>query len=684
MVIPFFKQKLKDIPISRKLYFTVGIMALLVTIELCTLWLAVNTLSSVRAYIVGEGLWSKAQKDAVYHLRIYATSHNEKDYQAFQDFLKVPLGDRKTRIELSKAEPNREAARQGFIEGRNHPDDVDGMIDLIRRFHSISYLSKALVIWGQAEQTMEQLIPIGQKIHNNITAKTVSQSAIDKQLAQAEVLNTKVTKLEDDFSFTLGEGSRWLEGVVLKLLLTLSLTIGTTSILITISVSRRIERGLNAIIDGASLITAGSLSTRVPVYSKDEIGVLATSFNQMTQTLEQNISDLKQTEENLKKAKERAEASEKAKQLFVANMSHEIRTPMNAILGFAKLLEESLKEPEQQEYIHIIIRSGDDLLVLLNDILDFSKMEASKLVFESKPFNLREMLHSNIQMVDSRVLKKEIAISYLVDENIPDMLLGDAVRLSQVLLNLTTNAVKFTEKGEVKVSVNIADETDEKIVLEFGVKDTGIGIPLEKQQKIFESFEQVSMDTSRRFGGSGLGLSIAKQLVELQGGEIFVISKPGMGADFHFKLPFLKIKNQEPVQAPAKQKSLSQSGEGIRVLVVEDIPMNQVLVTKVLYRQGFETDIAANGIIALEKYNECDYDIILMDLQMPEMDGYETTSNIRKMEGSKKDTPIIAMTAHTTKGERERCMEIGMNDFISKPYDSSELYDKVLRLVKKD
>jgi len=683
MIISFIQKRLRDISISKKLYFTIGIMALLVTIELSTLWFAVSTLSAVRAYVGGEGLWSKAEKDAVYHLQVYANSHNEKDYQAFLNFLKVPLGDKKTRLELQKAHPDLQIARQGFIEGRNHPEDVDGMINLIRRFNSISYLHKAIIIWGQAEQQMENIIPLGEKMHNMIRSGTATQQEINNLQLQTQVINQKLTSLEDEFSFTLGQGSRWLEKIVLRLLLTLSLTIATTSILITISVSKGIEKGLKAILDGASLISQGFLNTRVKVYSHDEIGELATSFNQMTDTLDRYIRELKDTEENLTRAKERAEVSEKAKQLFLAKMSHEIRTPMNGILGFAKLLEESLKEKEQQEYIRVIIKSGDDLLVILNDILDFSRMEAGKIAFESIPLNLHGIIQSTVMMIESKTKQKNIDIGIAIDGKIPEEILGDSVRLNQILLNLISNAVKFTEKGQINISVKCLEETKNKVALEFSVKDTGIGIPFEKQVKIFESFEQAATDTTRRFGGTGLGLSIVKQLVELQGGQISVSSKPGHGSDFRFQLSFLKVKGAKYIKEPEETGSIPQVDKSLRVLVAEDNPINRMLAIKVLQNQGFETDIAENGKIALEKYQTQHYDIILMDLQMPEMDGYEATIHIRKMKAGKKDIPIIAMTAHTIKGELEHCMEIGMNDFISKPFDKKELFNKIYKAVNK-
>lgn len=684
MIILFLKKKLKDITISNKLYFTVGIMAFLVTLEVCTLWFAIGTLSSVRSMINGEGLWSKAQKDAVFSLFVYAHSHQETDYQAFREFLKVPLGDNKTLHELKKSNPDLRIARDGFIEGRNHADDVAGMIGLITHFHNISYINKAIVAWSDAEQNMGQLITLSDKLHIMVNSGAVSQQEIDKLMSQANKLNNKLTKSEDDFSFILGEGARWLERIVLRILLTLSITIGATSILITISVTRGIEKGIKAIVDGAVLVSKGLLGTRVKVYSGDEIGMLATSFNQMTDTLEHNIHDigeLTDKKDKLNREKEKAETSERTKQLFLAKMSHEIRTPMNAILGFAKLLEETIKGEEEQEYIRIIIKSGDNLLVILNDILDFARMEAGKIVFESIPIHIRDIVHLNIRMMESK--KKNLELTCSVDEKVPETVLGDSVRLNQILLNLISNAIKFTEKGGVFITVVCAKENADNVLVDFGVRDTGIGIPIEKQAKIFESFEQATNDTARKFGGAGLGLSIVKQLVELQKGVIFVHSEAGMGSEFHFRLPFLKFDAETQTISAIKTQTTTQSGNGIKVLVVEDNAINQLLAVKILKNQGFETEVAENGLIALSKYEHNDFDIILMDIQMPGMDGYEATQKIRKLKTYKKNIPIIAMTAHTIKGEHEHCIKVGMNDFISKPFDKNELYQKIFELLKK-
>jgi signal transduction histidine kinase/CheY-like chemotaxis protein len=686
MPASFLQKKLRGITISQKLYFTVGVMVLLVTFELCVLWFAVGTLSSVRSFVNGEGLWSKAQKDAVSSLLLYAHSHNEKDYRAFHEFLKVPLGDNKTRLELLKKKPDMRIAREGFIEGRNHREDVDGMIKLFLRFGNVSFLKKAIVIWSEAENNMEELIANGDKLHNMIGSNTATQQEIDNILVHIDFLNRKLTNVEDDFSFTLGEGTRWLEHIVLQILLALSLTIGTIGISITISVSRGIEKGVKEIINGASLVSKGLLNTRVKVYSRDEIGLLAISFNQMTDTLEhslKHIRELKDIEAKLKKQKEKAEASEKTKQLFLAKMSHEIRTPMNAILGFAKLLEESLTTKEQQEYIRIIIKSGDNLLVILNDILDFSRMEAGKIVFENAVFSPADIVHTAKLMMKPKATQKEVSLVCTVDKRLPKKIMGDSVRLNQILLNLVSNAIKFTNKGEIKIYANFVEERDDSFLLEFGVVDTGIGIALDQQEKVFESFEQAANTDSHRFGGIGLGLSIVKQLIELQKGELFVDSKIGRGSDFHFRLSFLKYKDAINDVVSEKIETGIADNRGIRILVVEDNVINQMLVIKVLKKKGFETELAENGLLALEKYEKKDFDIILMDLQMPEMDGYEATQKIRALNSYKKDIPIIALSAHTFKGEYERCMEIGINDFISKPFDSKDLFDKIFKLLKK-
>ncbi|TKC07028.1 ATP-binding protein [Pedobacter frigoris] len=474
--------------------------------------------------------------------------------------------------------------------------------------------------------------------------------------------------------------------LVLKVFLAVSITTAISSILIILSVNYGLKRALNTITAGAERIKRGELRSRVEVYSKDEIGILATAFNDMADTLDNNIRELKLTEKHLIKEKERVEQSEKAKQHFLINMSHEIRTPMNAILGFARHLEESLNDKDQQESIKMIIKSGDHLLMTFNDILDFSRIGTGEINFMALPFNLNETIQSIFMLTEPNARFKKVGLTYSIDENIPKMLYGDSVKLTQILLNLTSNAIKFTERGGIVISAAKTEEDSNQVVVEFRIKDTGIGIPSDKIDKIFDVFEQGTNSMSRKFGGTGVGLSIVKQLVTLQGGKISVESVLGRGSEFCFSLPFSTQNlpdDEKGIEGNSRQNADDRKdGKGIKVLIVEDNAINQLLVLKLLHKHGYDTTVAENGKIALHKFNKADFDIILMDLQMPEMDGYEATIQIRKMDSYKRFVPIVAMTAYTIKGEYEKCMSTGMNDYISKPFRAAELYEKIQFLVR--
>ncbi|MBB2149385.1 response regulator [Pedobacter gandavensis] len=416
-------------------------------------------------------------------------------------------------------------------------------------------------------------------------------------------------------------------------------------------------------------------------------GFQATTVEGLQQMLELKNKELSRLAQDLIKEQEIRGSSEKAKQIFLVNISHEIRTPMNGIMGFARLLEESLIDEDHHESLQMIIKSADQLMAILNDILDFSRLEAGDINFQQLPFTLKDSVHSIYRMMEQGAKCKDLNFSYEIPDTLPEVLSGDAVRLGQILLNLTSNAIKFTEKGEVKISLKVMKEQADRITIAFKVHDTGIGIPVNKQQSVFDFFEQVTSDTSRRYAGTGLGLSIVKRLVELQGGEVALESVLGKGSDFYFTIDFGKVSDEVKKQTMKTsnrfQQPIVQNGKGIKVLIVEDNPINQLLVIKVLENQGYEITVASNGRIALEEYGKQSFDVILMDLQMPELDGYETTRIIRKMEGDKGEIPIVAMTAHTIEGELEKCLKIGMNDYISKPFNASELYQKIEMIIEK-
>ena len=374
-----------------------------------------------------------------------------------------------------------------------------------------------------------------------------------------------------------------------------------------------------------------------------------------------------------------AENAVKAKQQFLSNMSHEIRTPMNAIIGFTKVLLKTDLSAKQKEYLSAIKMSGDALIVLINDILDLAKVDAGKMTFEATPFKMAQSISAMLHMFETKIKEKNLELSIEYDDRIPDVLVGDPVRLHQIILNLLSNAVKFTTKGHIIVKVSLLKEDEEKVTIEFTISDTGIGITNDKLEKIFENFQQSSSDTARLFGGTGLGLAIVKQLVEAQHGTISVTSKIDEGSAFKFILNFLKT--NEVAESDAEIVELDTEIKNIKVLVVEDIPINQLLMKTILDDFRFEHDIAANGEIAIEKLQSKSFDIVLMDLQMPIMNGFETTIYIRDKIKSK--IPIIALTADVTTVDLAKCKSVGMNDYIAKPIDERVLYNKIIGLVKK-
>jgi PAS domain S-box-containing protein len=374
-----------------------------------------------------------------------------------------------------------------------------------------------------------------------------------------------------------------------------------------------------------------------------------------------------------------AEEAVKSKQQFLSNMSHEIRTPMNAIIGFTKVVLKTDLTAKQKEYLTAIKMSGDALIVLINDILDLAKVDAGKMTFVKTPFKMALSISAMLHLFETKIKEKNLELIKEYDPRIPEVLVGDPVRLHQIILNLVSNAVKFTSKGSITVSVRLLNEDEDTANLEFAVTDTGIGIPENKIDKIFENFQQATSGTSRLYGGTGLGLAIVKQLVEPQGGSISVKSKVDEGSTFSFRLSFQKTTAEAEIEIGMEEPDTEV--KNIKVLVVEDIALNQLLMKTLLDDFGFERDVVANGKLAIEKLQTKTYDIILMDLQMPEMNGFEATEYIRNKMNSQ--IPIIALTADVTTVDLAKCKAVGMNDYIAKPVDERLMYSKIVGLVKK-
>lgn len=441
---------------------------------------------------------------------------------------------------------------------------------------------------------------------------------------------------------------------------------------------------------------------RTEIIQNDEIGQLSASFNEMLDQIEQNSQELSElnselekkieerTEElivqnrKLDKAKKAAEESKVVKEQFLASMSHEIRTPLNAILGFKDLLKSTKLSNEQTEYVNSIDFAGQNLMVIINDILDLSKIEAGKFEFSRNHIDIHKNIQSVIELIQQRAAEKGLKIELKQDKAVPQFLIGDDARLTQILINLLGNAVKFTEKGEITVTINVIKKGERQAILSYKVADTGIGIAPENIDLIFNRFTQESSETNRRFGGTGLGLTIVKQLVELQGGSIHVESVFGKGSVFSFELPFeVPSKGHEQkVQIGSAVAAENISLEGFRILVAEDMVLNQNLIRKILQKWKTTFEIASNGYEALNYLKTHAFDLILMDIQMPEMDGYETTKFIRNNPTeSISKIPIIALTAHASNAEAEKCLNLGMNAYMAKPFNANELKQVIYDIV---
>jgi signal transduction histidine kinase/CheY-like chemotaxis protein/HPt (histidine-containing phosphotransfer) domain-containing protein len=459
----------------------------------------------------------------------------------------------------------------------------------------------------------------------------------------------------------------------------------------------------------------------ISIKSNDEIGHLANAFNSMNdslfnyyqkqkqaeyslrvanETLEKKVVDrtkkLKVVNEDLQKeiiirkeAEVKANAASHAKSTFLANMSHEIRTPMNGILGMINIVLDSDIDADNRECLETANQSAESLLTIINDILDFSKIEAGKVELESIAFDFRKTINNISEMFIFNAKKKELDLLCQVHENVPNFLKSDPGRLRQILTNITGNAIKFTNHGYISITVTLIEENETHASLNFSIIDTGIGISKENQNKLFKSFSQTDSSITRKYGGTGLGLVISRQLIEMMDGNINVKSEKGKGTEFCFSLVFEKCNDTEIASLAAISDDKSVVSDinvlkNINILLVDDVVANQKVAMRYLSKYGCHTHIASNGIEALEMLETGGYDIVLMDVQMPEMDGIEATKIIRASNNTKiqHDIPVIAMTAHAMKGDKERFIEIGMNDYVSKPFQEAELVSALQRNIQ--
>lgn len=411
-----------------------------------------------------------------------------------------------------------------------------------------------------------------------------------------------------------------------------------------------------------------------PIIPEILIGKVAVFLDlyKQKQQMKELLLQLEKSNLELEIQKNKAEEATRLKSIFLANMTHEIRTPLNGIIGISQILEESGLNEEQAEMARIITTSGEILSNIVNDILDFSKIEAGQIQIECIPFNLEETVQTVVKLLKFKADKKGLELKYRLAGEIPSILIGDPYRITQILTNLINNAVKFTDKGSVTVDVNVLGRGENEIELIFSVTDTGIGISEEGQKKLFKEFSQTDSSTTRKYGGTGLGLSICRGLVTMMNGEIGVNSEENKGSQFWFRLKFKTMQSG----GKGKQQAPATIPGNLRILIAEDNLVNQRVAKFMLQKVDATCDMAMNGKEALEMLKSNTYDLVLMDMFMPEMNGVETTRFIREFEKNnpqRKPVYIVAVSANTAKKDRDACLKAGMNDFISKPFKESEL-----------
>ena len=463
------------------------------------------------------------------------------------------------------------------------------------------------------------------------------------------------------------------------------------SSLILLLIGYWLTRNLTSLTRASLEVASGNLSPPPVPEGSDDVGQLGVAFNTMSRVISERVTELTA-------AKEAAEAASRAKSGFLANMSHEIRTPMNGIIGMTDLALDTDLNHEQIKYLRSVKTSADNLLSIINNVLDFSIIEEGCLILDKSAFHLRGLVGQTLRLLSTRAVEKCLEIVFRVEQNVPDALIGDPVRLRQILINLVGNAVKFSGKGEISIVISLEEQSKEGVLVRFDVTDSGIGIPLEQQERIFDVFEQGDASTTKQFGGTGLGLSISKRLVALMGGAINLISTPGQGSCFRFTALFglqdissivtptaeslAGVSAQQPAELVT---SHSAREDHIRsaILVVDDVEINRELLRVTLEKHGYRIIMAENGREAVDRFAQEQYDIIFMDMQMPILDGYGAVREIRDIEQTRNmtRTPIVAITAYAMQGDREKCLAAGMDAYLAKPTSAADIVTTINQLV---
>jgi len=653
------------------------LFALAVTLTVLTIF-AITIISGVRAYVAGEGLYAKYQKDSVFYLRRYVQTANEPDYRRFSDDIQVPLGDGEARRALDRPSPDSDDAARSFRIAQNSPDDIPAMVKLFLRFRHLGFVDTAIKIWSQGDELTEQLADLGRKAHERVTSGPISPHERDELTSHIDDLNEQLIVLENNFSRTLGEGSRWISGVVFRALLLADLVLLIVGFVASTMLGRSVVKEIGEISAAVGRIAQGDLSTRCTVEGSDEFVHLAEGVNQMASSIE-----LAQRE--LKLARDNALQASRVKSEFLANMSHEIRTPLNVVLGYTDVLADEIdaqENDEMKEHLDAIRRAGRRLNRTIQGILDFSKIEARAFELRPQSVKLATMLERHVDDIKILAEQKNLRIRCVIDEP-RGTVLFDEYCLSGALTNLLQNAIKFTEEGSVTAKLYRGSDRRLKI----SITDTGIGIEPGYLARIFEPFSQEESGYTRRFEGNGLGLALTRSYLHLNGATISVQSQKGQGSTFTIAFsPESELKLTAPSAIEHEAANGTPRPASARrpcILVVEDDPDNQILIRTIL-KKSYEVRLASSADEARRELGADDVppiELILMDWSLKgDEDGVTLTRNLRLDERYKK-TPVVALTAHASAEDRKLAKATGFDAFLGKPIDRDELFRTLDLLV---
>ncbi|HLI79015.1 MAG TPA: ATP-binding protein [Candidatus Binataceae bacterium] len=642
---------------------------------------AITLVSGVRAYVAGEGLYAKYQKDAVFYLRRYALGGSESDYKKFSDAIVVPLADGNARRALDKPWPDRENAARFFRAAQNAPDDIPSLVKLFLRFRHLGFVGDAIKIWGQADELTDQLADLGRKSHARIAGERMSAHERADLITRVDQINERLIVLENNFSQTLGEGSRWISNTVYKALLLADLVLLIVGFVLSALLGRSVVKEVDGISSAVGRIAQGDLSSRCAVEGSDEFVRLAEGVNQMASSIEH-------AQRELKHARDNALQASRVKSEFLANMSHEIRTPLNVVLGYTDVLADEVDatdNDDMKEHLDAIRRAGRRLNRTIQGILDFSKIEARAFELRPQSVKLATMLERHVE--DLRILAEQKGLRIrCVIEDPKATVLFDEYCLSGALTNLLQNAIKFTEQGSVTAKLYRGGDRNLKI----SVTDTGIGIEPGYLTRIFEPFSQEESGYTRRFEGNGLGLALTRSYLQLNGANISVQSQKGQGSIFTITFsPESELRLNAPSVSEAKPANGNGNGvaqpPAIRrptILVVEDDPDNQVLIRTIL-KKNYEVKMASSADEARKELGTAgtQIEVILMDWSLKgDEDGVTLTRNLRLDERWRK-TPVVALTAHASAEDRKLAKATGFDAFLGKPVDRDELFRTLDLLV---